>query len=49
MGVAAVALSAPAAMAQQPPGDAPAVQAPESADRDGVVITGVGPPARMTN
>jgi len=42
MGVAAVALSAPAALAQQSPGDAPAVQTPESADRDVVVITGVG-------
>ncbi len=48
VGVAAMALSAPGAFAQQPPAEASAaeasaVEASESPDRDVVVVTGVGP------
>ncbi|MEQ1610456.1 MAG: TonB-dependent receptor [Hyphomonadaceae bacterium] len=43
IGVAAAALSAPGAFAQQPPGNVAAVQASDDPARDVVVITGVGP------
>jgi len=43
IGAAVAALSAPGAFAQQPPGNAAAVQASDDIGRDVVVITGVGP------
>jgi len=43
IGVAAVALAAPGAFAQQATASPPAVEAEDSAGRDVVVVTGVGP------
>ena len=43
IGVAAVALAAPGAFAQQATASPPAVEAEDSASRDVVVVTGVGP------